>query len=447
MGNGQTHPAQRRGRIAEFGRRTRGLDAPWPPFSTHWPVMVALGACLFLQRIGIRLGTLQVPIVVPIVASAVFVLLLRGQAAVARTALTQYCLFGICALVSAIFCNLVPPTGTTPSLNSLGYLLVMYAPLLVRIGPAFEPRGALTIFRSFVTVIAALGCAQFAAQFAGIELFSFKGIVPESLLLEDGYNVVIPLAYGSNVFKSNGVFLLEPSIFSQFAALGLAVELLYFGSPKRMALLAMAMVTAFSGTGILVLACAVIVAMVVERRSFRRLLRFGIVGGIVLASFTALASPEYVDSFAKRAGELDSEQSSGFVRFVSPYAMLAELGPDPRFLVGFGPGTAERFDSLGYAHGVNALTKMLIEYGVFGLVAYALLLLALFFKRDRLALSLIGLFWFVFGGGYHLTPAVLYSLASLLAWPPRLQPSRAAPSGDESLAAHVAYQGALKTLR
>jgi hypothetical protein len=172
------------------------------------------------------------------------------------------------------------------------------------------------------------------------------------------------------------------------------------------------------------------------------------VGGLVLALFTALASPEYVDSFATRASELSSDQSSGFVRFVSPYVMLAELGPDPRFSIGFGPGTAERFDTLGYAHGVNALTKMLLEYGIFGFAAYVLLLFAVFFKRDRLALSLIGLFWFVFGGGYHLTPAVLYTLASLLAWPSRVQPCspaiplvRAKPFGARSKTGLVSVDG------
>jgi hypothetical protein len=61
---------------------------------------------------------------------------------------------------------------------------------------------------------------------------------------------------------------------------------------------------------------------------------------------------------------------------------------------------------------------VLIEYGIPGLATYALLLVSAFYRARLRVLSAVGLFWFVFGGGYHLAPAIIYSLSMLLAWGP-----------------------------
>jgi O-antigen ligase len=400
----------------------------------RWPIVVALFGCIFLQRFGIPMGELKLPIVVPVVAAVFLVLLIQNRALVSEAPAIFYIFFCIYALFSAGLALAVPPQGTIASVFSLGYLLLLYSFIVLRVRPALGVIETLKIFRSFVTIIAICAVLQFAAQFAGIRLFSFAEFIPEALLLEPAYNVVIPIWYGSAVYKANGFFLLEPSFLSQFVAIALVIEFLYFGSAVRMGLLVLALLVAFSGTGFLILGFAVVVASVLERRALWRVAILLVVGGSVVALFGALIAPEYIDSMVRRTSELNSNEASGFIRFISPYMMVMDATADPRSILGFGPGTAERFESLGYEYGINALTKILIEYGIPGLAVYVLLLISCFYRADMRALSAVGFFWFIFGGGYHLTPAVVYTLAALFAWGPGPAPRLAAAPGHFSSA-------------
>jgi O-antigen ligase len=405
--------------------------APW---RDKWPIVAVLFGCIFLQRFGIPLGELKLPVVVIVVAAVFGILTVQNRTLISEATLLPYLLFCLYALFAAGLALAVPPQGTMASVLSVGYLLLVYVFIVLRIRPAAGTLETLAIFRSFVTFVAVCACVQFMAQFAGISLFSFAGVIPESLLLEQSYNVVVPIWYGSAVHKANGIFLLEPSFLSQFVAVALVIEFLYFGSALRMAVLVLALLAAFSGTGLIILGFAVVMASLLEHRSLWRILTFLLVGGSIAALSGALVAPEYVDSIVRRMSELDSDQASGFIRFISPYMMVADATADPRSILGFGPGTAERFDSLGYEYGINALTKILIEYGIPGLLIYMALLLSAFYRADMRVLSAVGLFWFVFGGGYHLTPAIVYSLAVLFTWGPVPAPhaSRAPGLGQSS---------------
>lgn len=413
-----------RGRAAIGRTAALKFDGSGPmkraPWSETWPVAAVLFGCIILQRFGIPVGELKLPVAVIVVGTVFLVLLVQNRAVVSEASAAFYLLFCLYALISAGLALAIPPQGTTASVFSLGYLLLLYGFIVLRVRPAPGMIQTLAIFRNFVALIAACACLQFAAQFAGIHLFSFAGFVPDAVLLESTYNVVVPIWYGSAVYKANGIFLLEPSLLSQFIAIALVIEFLYFGSPVRMGLLVLALLLAFSGTGLLILAFAVFAAGVAERGALWRIVTFLLVGGSVAALFGATVAPEYVDSIARRIWELSSDQTSGFIRFISPYLMVMDATADPRSILGFGPGTAERFDSLGYTYGINALTKILIEYGILGLLLYLLLLLSAFYRADMRALSLVGFFWFIFGGGYHLTPAIVYTLAVLLTWGPAL---------------------------
>lgn len=387
-------------------------------WAEKWPIVAILFGCIILQRFGIPLGELKLPVAVIITGAVFCVLLLQNRVLLSEASAGLYLLFCLYAVISAGLALAIPPQGTTASVFSLGYLLLLYAFIILRIRPAPGMIGTLAIFRNFAALIAVCASLQFVLQFARIQLFSFAGFLPDAVLLESSYNVVVPIWYGSTVYKANGIFLLEPSLLSQFVAIALVIEFLYFGSLVRMGLLVLALLLAFSGTGALILGFAVFVAGVVERGSLWRIVTFLLVGGSVAALFGSTIAPEYVDSIVRRVGELSSDQASGFIRFVSPYMMVADVTADPRAILGFGPGTAERFDSLGYTYGINALTKILVEYGIPGLLLYVLLLLSAFYRTDMRALSLVGFFWFVFGGGYHLTPAIVYTLAALFTWGP-----------------------------
>lgn len=304
------------------------------------------------------------------------------------------------------------------SLPSLYYLVVIYVFLVLRPIPDIGTEKSVAIFRGMALFVAVCGCLQFFFQFAGVRAFSFTALFPESILIEGEYNVVIPVWRGAAAYKANGMFFLEPSMYSQFVALGLVAEFIYHGSPRRMAVLTLALLCAFSGTGFLVLTFSLVVIGLGEHRLLRRVAKALPLGAIVIA-LTALAAPEYLQAVVVRATEVDSAGSSGYIRFVSPYVMLMSIAVDPRCIVGFGPGTAERFVAFQHGwHGVNALTKVFIEYGVPGLLSYVALVMSVLYRRDMRKLSIVALFSFIFGGGYLLTPSVLYVLVGLFAWGP-----------------------------
>ena len=62
------------------------------------------------------------------------------------------------------------------------------------------------------------------------------------------------MGYGSHEYRANGVFLLEPSFFSQVLAVGIVAELCTFGRLSRLALFGLALIVSYSGTGLIVLA-------------------------------------------------------------------------------------------------------------------------------------------------------------------------------------------------
>ncbi|MES1175319.1 MAG: O-antigen ligase family protein [Myxococcales bacterium] len=388
-----------------------------------WPVVAILAGSLVFQRFGLPLGQATVPAVLPIVVIVFVIAGLQGRVTFSRRGLSGYVLLFLGALLSTAFAVAVPADQTTVSYSSLLYLVLIYAVLAFRLSPALGVVRTVTVFRNFVVLLALAGCLQFGAQLVGWQLFSFANIVPERFLIEKDYNVVIPLWRGAHIFKSNGFFLLEPSMLSQIVAVGLAIEFLYFGKLWRMALLALAFLAAFSGTGILVFGFAVVAALVLDRKSSARCAKLLVIAGAVTVLFAAVA-PQYIEVFTTRASDMHSEQTSAHMRFISPYKIVADLADDPRSLLGFGPGTAERFRSTSYVYGVNAFTKIWIEYGPLGLLFFLLLLASTLYRADMKVLSAVGLFWFAFGGGYLLMPAVVYTLAALLAWGPGLSPSR-----------------------
>jgi len=384
-----------------------------------WPIVIILFACVFLNRFGVPIGSYQIPLPAVVVATVFLALALQNRVVISARMLVRYLCLCICAALPTFLALDTPPSGTSVSVSSLYYLLALYAFLVLRPRFAIGFEKTLSIFRAMIFVLAICAIFQFVAQFAGVRFFSFVGVVPNALLREQHSNVVIPIWAGAAVYKSNGMFMSEPADLSQFLALGLVIEFVYFGNMLRVAVLLPALLMAFSGTGLLVLGFAVIMMSVTDRRLLAPLGRFAAVGAAVIPPLAAVAGPNYIQVFARRTTEVSSEGSSGYFRFVTPYKMVFELASDPRLVIGFGPGTSERFEALQL--GINALTKMLIEYGVLGLCAYLWLMVSFAYQSEAKVLSSVGMFWFVFGGGYLLAPSVLYTLAALFLWGPGLQ--------------------------
>jgi hypothetical protein len=304
-----------------------------------------------------------------------------------------------------------------------------------------RPVGERAFFRVlafWLGVIAVAGLAQFALQFAGLKLFSFRGIVPAELLFEDGYNTTIPAGVGS-LLKSNGFFLLEPSIFSQFMALAIVIEQLTARRPLMLGLFLAGLMASMSGTGWIVLAAFLLSAVFsMGARGAALAAATAALAAVVLAAVW-FAAPDVIASVGERMGEIARPSTSGHLRFITPFWALDDvLARDPASaLAGLGGGVSEKL-TLPYEYDVNTPVKIGLEYGFPALLAY-LGLLSLGAKSPvQRALLGPGLAMLLFTGAYQQFPPVLFFVLLAISVA-RLEPEpapvvRAARAAEAALA-------------
>src|SRR5450631_543210 len=152
------------------------------------------------------------------------------------------------------------------SAPSMLLLAALHLPYIFTVPHGDDGDRIIKFFLGIVTVFAWCGIAQYCLQFVvnARFLFPVENFVPESFIVQH-YNKQAALAYGSEVYRANGVFLLEPSFFSQVLAVAIVAELCTLGRASRLALFGIALLVSYSGTGMLVLAIC-LPLYVVKRR-------------------------------------------------------------------------------------------------------------------------------------------------------------------------------------
>lgn len=347
--------------IAEIAAGERKVPAP------AWALLIVAAPLLsvtILAKFAFTFGDTQLLLATPVILVAAGLGLWSGvlQASAARTAA---CLFSLSLLFSL---QLLQPRGF--SLGTLVLLVVALVPYMLvarpgLIGPDTVARACLDL----ATLIAALGVLQFGLQFViGAQwAYPMEHWLPPSLIAQN-YNWLNPLHYGSSIYKANGLFLLEPSMFSQFLALALTLELALFRRLWRLAAFALALVVSYSGTGLMVLA----VTLPILALAYRRYEMLAI--GVLLAGVVALFhEPLNLDLYLKRAQSFSDPHSSAFARFVGGTYLFGDYqAADPfRALVGFGAGSLGMLsDSAPYAVAGMGWIKMLFEFGVIGSLVF-----------------------------------------------------------------------------
>lgn len=385
------------------------------------------------QRFALPVGELPLSIVGPIGLMCGAFWLLRGT-----LVLDQRRVAALLILAAMGFAGtLLSMTASTARLAAVSwtslsqFLLLSFFAVLAFREPVDEER----FFRAVNACMAFVGVAgslQFFAQFAGVSLFSFAELgVPAQYTLEfPFYNTKNGTGVGG-LLKSNGFFMVEASIFSQFMAMALAIELTYFRRSRHMAVFALGLVVSVSGTGWMVLGG--FVAGAVVRMGVRGLvIGFGALSaGAVGLGALAFASPELFEYFVGRLDEFSAPGSSAHIRFITPWWALSDvMGETPwAIFVGAGAGTSERLHTqLSYAYGVNTPLKIALEYGLPGLGAY----MALFLAADRTprqsALVPPAMVLFLFTGTYAQFPPILFPIL-LITSVARLRPPPPHPAG------------------
>jgi hypothetical protein len=384
-----------------------------------------LAAMLLLQRFGIPFGAKPISVVGPIGFLIAAVGLARGTLAFDRRRTMAFLAFIACVTAGMVWQQLGPsPFGTPINNKSMAQFVVLSGFAVLCFAEPVDEARFFRLVANWFAAIAVAGALQFAAQFAGLRLFQFTGLLPASILYEANYNQVIPIGIGS-LLKSNGFFLVEPSVFSQILALGIIMEVLSGRRPWVLALFAGSLLISFSGTGWIVLASFFATAAVgMGARGLA--LAAGMALALALAAGAALlAAPEIITVFNDRASEFAMMGTSAHLRFITPFWLTEEvLARDPQAaLLGIGSGASESMQ-LPWLFNVNTPIKVFLEYGLPALVAY----LSLFLLNRRTpvqrALVVPAMVMFLVAGAYQQFPPMLF-LTLLLLCTARL---RAAPA-------------------
>ena len=393
---------------AAFAGARRVKDLAHGYLSAEGMTWITLVSCLMLQRMAVPAGgDLKVSLATPIVLAAAGWALLSGSLVFerGRTALFFGLLatgFIATAVQKEVPLAIAPRTSTT----SLIYWLAITGLAALRFRRPMPERQFFKIVALCLQIVAVAGIVQFFAQFAHLSVFSFAGIVPDRFLIEEQYAVVIPMDYG---FKSNGFFLIEPSVFSQIMALAIIIEAQFFRRPVWLAVFFVGLLVSVSGTGWLVLGTYIVVLAVGAGRR-------GLLGAILMVAGCAIAftglslvAPGVADSMSGRLTEFTLPGTSGNERFVTPFMALNAVWSEASWtaVTGVGPGAAEQL-SVPFFYRMNTPVKILIEYGVFGLFFYLAVLIRAARTRRQAILLVPCLVLLMFTGGYHQFSPILF---------------------------------------
>ena len=376
---------------------------------------IVVAASFFLQRFGFPATGKAINIVGPIGLGGALLGLARGWLTFSLARLPMFLVLCLLTLAGLAYHQIEPGRyAVAPSLPSTLQFLGLSSFATLSFAQPVPERMFFRLVNWVAVLLAVAGILQFLAQFVGLRLFSFRGFVPDALLFEDGYNLQIPLGFG-DLFKSNGFFMLEPSVFSQFMAIALIAEILVLQRLWFLALFTAAIGVSMAGTGWIVIASFVAsVAFSMGRRGILvSVATLAVLATVVVAA--ALLAPDAAAAFTDRMDEVVRPGTSGHLRFVTPFWLLSDAyGQDPAAaLLGLGGGVSERL-MLPYEYDVNTPVKIAVEYGLPALAAYVLLLATGSKTATQRALIFPCLVLLMFTGGYQQFAPALFPILLIM---------------------------------
>jgi hypothetical protein len=403
-GGWPTRPALSRSHRGHLARR-----------AALWIILIGV---TFGQRFCFPYATFQIPLSVPLAYIGLYLLLSSGQLRINTMGFMLYALT-IGLMITTLFFD-----KASFSPFSFFYLIVLYLVYIFSIDVSREEHlKALNIYQTLLVPLAVIALFQLVGQMTSGSTWTIFDYIPRDYWLT-GYNTRPVLNYGSTFHKSNAEFFLEPSFLSQYMALGMIIEILYFGRWKRLALYAAAIFASFSGTG---MALLLVFAAATTIRARRWELLYAL--PLLLVAYYFFQDNEYVTAITGRVGEFDTDESSAFMRFIGPNAVVSDLilPHFGAFLVGKGPGYVEQLNQLAVVKAnYPVIPKLLIEYGMFGLVPFLAFVTYRFFSGSRSRLLSAALFlMYLFLSGSLLQPHTIYLFYVLLVLMPAQAEERA----------------------
>jgi hypothetical protein len=388
-------------------------------------IVLAFLALTIFDRFGLRLtAAYSIPPGIVAMYGLVAAMVFAGAAELNLRGALAYLAVASSAALSFIVNASVEPR---PYISITSFLLVMvfYAPFAVSFGSgAAAPKlwhWTANLYIGFAVFIALAGIVQFFAQFVFRPewLFDYTQLIPAPVRGSGGWNTVN--STGSWV-KSNGFFLREPSIFSVAMAFALLCESSLARRKWVMAMLALALLLTYSGSGLLCLAVGMLFPM--GRGTVVRVLAFAV---LAAATFFLVGDALNLSYTLNRIDEFASERSSAYCRFVYPGAVVVQqIDSSPwTSLLGHGPGTMERMGATCADGAQTTYAKVLFEYGLVGTLAFGVLIFgALYWSAAPIRIRVaLGVTWLLLGGNLLASEALLFIYILAAMWPESMAPA------------------------
>lgn len=367
-----------------------------------------------ISKFALTLGGTEILIGVPMILAATIFGILSGR-------LTPHP--GRLGLYLAMVSVLVAEQAFTAGNFSFTSLLLI---VMLHLAYAFQLHGVgddswpfLQRFLNFSIVICVLGILQYGGQFVIGARYAFpiEHFTPASFITHR-YNYLNAMTYGSTTYKANGLFMLEPSYYSQLLGIAMLLELAGPQRLMRIALYAVGFFVSFSGTGLVMMAMTFPTLLIVYKRY--SLLVAGIIAGVLVIAFGESLGLSF---FLDRAQEFNYTESSGYMRYVGPAKLIGQyLSTDPkRALFGLGAGMMLRTTPWPmYNASETGWAKLILEFGVVGATTYFVFLYSCVFRAKqpsvlRMALAAMTLLNGIFDPPHH------GMILSLLIWMPELK--------------------------
>lgn len=272
-----------------------------------------------------------------------------------------------------------------PSIFSFIYISLCWLPFIFVV-PVSNIL-ALAVAKTYlwtVGFLAIVGIMQFAIQVFGGPFWDLLALVPEQFIIPNYvHRARLDLPGFTGLIRSNGMVFLEPSIASQFFALGaiLALRLL----PSIVPIFVLATVFTGSGTGLIALTIGLIGVAIVGHVRERILSLSAIALGSGVLALSGLG-----EALFSRSAEFQSDGTSASFRFVDPWEHLGKFFVDTPIsgVFGIGPGGVS-LTALSYGSGVNYTftPKMIIEYGLLLGIASTVVILLFILRSSNLSLA------------------------------------------------------------
>ena len=375
--------------------------------------VLELLSCILLQKFAIPLtlsfrgGTVnlgEIEVALPITYCALAVLFAFRPPKIDLNRLLLLVTFIVLAVLSTVQVN------ATYSGGSIALAIALSIPLIFEIEISeYSHRRMLKFYINFMTAVGFVVIAQLLMEllFGWRSWPNFDRIFPDNFLYH-GFVYIQPLKAGSNLMKPNAFVFLETPQVSQFTALALAIELIYFRRMLRMMFFAIILIATFAGTGILLLALSAPVLL--TRMSWKSILGvLAIIGVCIVISFQL----NWYQQVNHRFTEYQQTGSSANHRFIEPLDKLGEiLQRKNSFFIGEGPGNISK----GRAHVWWAVTKVADEYGILTSLSYLALFGYVLFVRapsQRFGFVLFILLNFMAGFGIPIYQILIFLLGGL----------------------------------